>query len=168
MAELLRLDLHSTLHFRAMEAGESGAAAIWPLPPLEEGAEELFAFDAGEAVVDHGDEGPTILRPLPAARFHGRGVRASAVGVGEGGDAAAGAPHRLDAGEYAFVQFQAAGQEELLEAMNDFVRDCWWEGLRVEGPLYLRRIGEDGSTALQLLRKAEGVPGRAARYSSTA
>ena len=119
-----------------------GEALLGALP---EGDEELFLFDESGLLRQDSSEGPRLAGPLP---------KAQRVPGPAGSD--------LPAGNYAFVQFRAGSMEELGEALEDFARDCWWESLPASGPFYLRRIGEDGATALQLLRRLPGDYSRTA------
>ena len=165
MSELLRLDLRASLTFREdAESLGGNPAASWPLPPLAEGGEELFVFDEAEIIHENTDEGPSIARPLPAPRWSGRGYDRANRGAGTlGSDETEAAALRLEAGEYAFAQFRADSLNELTGAMDDFVRECWWERLPAAGSLFLRRIGEDGATSFQLLRRLGDGPLRRRR-----
>jgi hypothetical protein len=172
MFELLHLDLRSPLSY-LVPAGEKtrDLQQCWPLHPLAEGDEELYAFDADRAIVDDTENGPAIARPLPNSHFaaggRGKADRAAdeaAAGAIEGGYAVRPIAHadrspgmetfHLPAGGYAFAQFQADDMQALVAAMDDFVKECWWQRVLVSGPLYLRRVGEDGAAKLQLLRRS--------------
>ena len=125
----------------------------WPLPDLEEGAEELYAFDETEAIGEEAGNGPRIAVPLPAARFAAARRRDAPAADGEAASLGAGT-FCLPAGRYAFTQFRAGEMQGLIEAMTDFVRDCWWQCVSVAGQIFLRRVREDGEAKLQLLRRS--------------
>jgi hypothetical protein len=109
---------------------------------MAEGEEEVFLFDEEELVAFDPDEGPTLSRPLPRPRFYGR----------RGGPGPAGAS--VAAGSYLFLQWRAGDEEELLEGIEWFARESWWERAATTGPYILRRIREDGRLATQLLRRS--------------
>jgi hypothetical protein len=155
--ELLSLDLRSPLSYNGLEnpplagaplAGKallpslSLALAEAPMgEDLAEGGEELFLFDEEELVAFDPDEGPTIRRPLPRPRFYGqRGAVGGMLGV-------------LVAGAYAFAQWRPRDEEELIEGLEWFARESWWERTAARGPYMLRRVREDGKLATQVLRR---------------
>lgn len=148
---LLNLRLHAPLRYSGMEnppfvglgrPGDPWTALVRP----EEGHEELFVFEAEDLVVFDPDEGPRAVRPLPAPRFHGRGLA-----LGER-PAEAESEHALPRGDYLFMQWRPAGEDELLAGIEFFAREAWWEGAKATGPYLLRRVLEDGKVATQLLR----------------
>jgi hypothetical protein len=155
--ELLTLDLRSPLTYSGLEnppiAGApftgktlvpdgSGALVEAGLGEgMLEGEEELFLFDEEELIDFDPDEGPSLRRPLPRPRFYGR--RPAPV-TAEG---------RLAAGTYAFLQWRPQDEEELLEGIEWFAREAWWQRAAMKGPYILRRIREDARLATQALRK---------------
>jgi hypothetical protein len=157
--ELLTLELRSPLPFFGLENPPLAGAPLsgWTLLPrpdlvrvgigedMEEGEEELFVFDEEELVSFDPDEGPALRRPLPSPRFYGR---RSTPGPGSEPGAAKGLP----AGSYAFLQWRPRDEGELIEGLEWFAREVWWEGAAVKGPYALRRLREDGRLATQALR----------------
>jgi hypothetical protein len=57
----------------------------------------------------------------------------------------------LDSGNYLFRQEREGSGFDLRLALREYIRDAWWEGRKVGGKLYLRRVSEDGKKALQIL-----------------
>lgn len=148
---LLNLRLHASLRYSGMEnppfvglgrPGDPWFAAVLP----EEGKEELFVFEAEDLVLFDPDDGPKVVAPLPAPRFHGTGLKlGEKTGEGE-------TEYSLPRGEYLFMQWRPANEGELLSGMEYFAREAWWEGTKAMGPYLLRRVLEDGKVATQLLR----------------
>jgi hypothetical protein len=132
--ELRLLDLRSPLVYR-----ELAPAPVFPCPGFADGEEELLAFDGALLVREDPDDGPRVPA-LPPAAFRS----------GPGG---AGAERGLPAGIYAFMQIKAESEAELICGLEAFARDAWWEALSLEGPYFVRRLGEDGKIAVQLLRR---------------
>ena len=148
---LLNLRLHASLRYSGMEnppfVGLGRPGDPWTALGLpEEGREELFVFEAEDLVVFDPDEGPRATRPLPSPRFHGRGL-----GLGELPEAGE-SGYALPKGEYLFMQWRPASEEELLAGIEFFAREAWWEGAKATGPYLVRRVLEDSKTATQLLR----------------
>lgn len=106
---------------------------------MTEGEEELLVFNSVLLFGPDDDEGPRIAS-LPRPEFEG-----SSKGRGE--------EYELPAGRYAFMQARPADEAELLSFLEAFARDAWWEGIKLEGPFFLRRLREDGRTAVQYLRR---------------
>lgn len=174
MPALLRLDLRSPLRFSLHdEASPLPLDRWWPFPSLGEGEEELYIFDESGTIDEETGNGPAIASAAPKARLAaalrpasaapGGATHAAAAPGGAthacsapgGGGAAAARSLVLPAGAYAFAQFAAEDLGALVAAMDDFVKECWWQRVPVSGPLYLRRVGEDGAAKLQLLRRSE-------------
>ena len=59
----------------------------------------------------------------------------------------------LAAGEYVFLQWRPRDVEELMEGLEWFARQAWWERAAAKGPYILRRVREDGRLATQALRR---------------
>jgi hypothetical protein len=140
--ELLVLDLRAPLVFRS--------AAVPPSPASDlpsEGEEELIVFDPALLVTEDPDEGPRV-RALPPASFRGSSR-------GEG------LHYTIEPGRYAFMQLEAgdgsgqlaASLENFAASLEEFARDAWWEGARLEGPYLVRLLAEDGKKTIQLLRR---------------
>ncbi len=136
--ELLTLDLRSPLPYSSL----GFPPAAFPGDGLEEGEEELFLFEEEELVAYDPDEGPILRRPLPRPDFYGR-------------RAAPGAPEEgsLAAGTYVFLQWRPRDEAELLEGLEWFAKQAWWERAAAGGPYIVRRLREDGRLATQALRK---------------
>ncbi|MDA8425981.1 MAG: hypothetical protein M0Z80_07560 [Treponema sp.] len=160
MSELLRLELRSPLGYvRPPGAAKLNLDESWPLPPLAQGDDELYLFETDEIIRDDAENGPALVVPLPYA-LHVSAIPASDGSPVEYRETGASIPRdpgyfALPAGSYAFMQFLARDIEGLHEAMDDFVKECWWQRVPVSGPLYLRRVDEDGAAKLQLLRRSE-------------
>jgi hypothetical protein len=161
---LLTLDLRSPLAYsglenpplsgaplsgRALLPTASGALVELGLgADLAEGEEELFLFDEGELVEFDPDDGPSLRRPLPRPRYYGRRSAPGAAGLTLGGAPSA----KLGAGGYAFLQWRPRDEGELMEGLEWFAREAWWERAAARGPYILRRVREHGKLATQALR----------------
>lgn len=159
--ELLTLQLRSALAYSglenpALEGAPLDGIALLPDGSgawreiqvgegMAEGEEELFLFDEEEIVSFDPDEGPSLCRPLPRPRFYGRRPKGGAAPVGQGREG-------LGAGSYVFLQWRPRDEGELLEGLEWFAREVWWERSPAKGPYILRRIREDGRLATQALR----------------
>jgi hypothetical protein len=175
--ELLTLDLRSPIAYPGLEnppltgAPLSGSAILPSVSgklvelglgsDMAEGEEELFLFDEEELVGYDPDEGPSLRRQLPRPRFYGRraaGRAPSASGEPPERDAASklGSEARLPPGGYAFLQWRPRNEAELLEGLEWFAKESWWERTGAVGPYMLRRIFEDGKLATQALRRMPG------------
>ena len=159
--ELLTLDLRSPLAYSGLEnppltgAPLSGTALLPTVSgsflelglgiDMAEGEEELFLFDEEGLVGFDPDEGPSLRRPLPRPRYYGRRPAS--------GDAAKGSVAELAAGGYVFLQWRPRDEGELLEGLEWFAREAWWERSAALGPYILRRVREDGRLATQALRR---------------
>jgi len=163
--ELLTLDLRSPIEYRGLEnppmsgAPLSGrvlvpgaAASILELglgADMAEGEEELFLFDDEDIVDFDPDDGPRLRRPLPGPRYYGRRKAHGEALAGE----ASGPSARLEAGSYTFLQWRPRDEAELMEGLEWFARESWWERSATRGPYFLRRVREDGKLATQALRR---------------
>jgi hypothetical protein len=163
--ELRILDLRAPLPYTGIEnpsfaGGHPGGSVLVPIPEgrlleiptgpgLSEGDEEIFLFDEESLIEFDADNGPKIVPRLPTPGFYGR--RNSTGGAVFGG--AALERRELPRGRYAFMQWRADTDEELLLGMEWFARETWWEQLRGEGPCILRRLREEGKLASQMLRR---------------
>jgi hypothetical protein len=171
--ELLTLDLRSALPYSGLENPPLAGAPLGGntlLPDasgalseagigedMAEGEEELFLFDEEELLAYDPDEGPILRRPLPRPRFYGRrpspSEAPSAAPTGTNG-----VPRGLGAGTYLFLQWRPRDEAELLEGIEWFAREAWWERASAAGPYILRRIREDGRLATQVLRRLVQEP----------
>jgi hypothetical protein len=161
MAELklLTLDLRAPLPYRGLEnppfAGAPFAGSTF-VPDgsgvlsetkfgvdMAEGEEELFLFEEEDLIAFDLDEGPLLRRPLPRPSFYGRRSEDDTVSA------------RLAAGSYIFLQWQPLDENELLEGLEWFAREAWWERSAAKGPYFLRRVREDGRLATQALRRID-------------
>ena len=112
---------------------------------MTEGEEELFLFDEEELIAFDPDEGPRLCRPLPRPSFYGR-LSSSDPPEAEG------TARALPAGTYVFSQWRPRDKKELLDGIEWFAREAWWERAATKGPYILRRLREDGRLATQILR----------------
>ena len=166
--ELLSLELRSPLDYRGFENPAIAGAPIRGatlLPTasgsmrelglgedLSDGEEEVFFFDEEELVAFDANEGPVLRRPLPAPRFYGRRAAAPPDSAAQSASPAASAA-RLPTGAYAFVQWRPADEAGLIEGLEWFARETWWERTGAKGPYILRRLREDGKLATQAWRR---------------
>jgi hypothetical protein len=164
--ELLTLDLRSPLVYPGLENPPLSGAPLSgraPMPSasgrlvelglgadLVEGEEELFLFDEEELVSYDPDEGPKLLGPLPRPRFYGRRP------AGPGSERIGSSSMELRAGGYAFLQWRPQDDAELMEGLEWFARESWWERVGAVGPYILRRVIEHGKLATQALRRLRG------------
>jgi hypothetical protein len=167
--QLLNLRLHSSLRFFGMENPPFvglGPAMPWLKSKLAkaEGDEELLVFDEEELVSFDPDDGPRAAAELPPPLFYGTSAprpKGTETGGGSAPPEPLGAPWTLPAGDYLFMQWRPASTEELLEGIEWFAREAWWEGGGRgggEGPWLLRILKEDGKMATQLLRATKAPP----------
>jgi hypothetical protein len=154
--ELLGLDLRSPILYAGLEnpplsgAPISGRALLpgTPFPEaglgedLLEDEEELFVFEEAQLVSFDPDEGPRLSRPLPRPAFYGRRM--------DGGG------YKLSAGSYSFLQWRVSSEAELMDGLEWFARELWWERADAIGPYLLRRLREEGKIATQALRRTKG------------
>lgn len=123
------------LALAATECGEAGAELLFTLP------DELFI---------EGDEGPRrrgrFVAPMPVRARR----EASGPAGGEGDRGGIG----LAEGLWFFMQWRPGDEEELLNGIEWFARELWWERRATEGPRFLRVVREDGKLAWQLLQRA--------------
>jgi len=110
---------------------------------MTEGEEELFLFAEEDLVAFDPDEGPVLLRPLPRPSFYGRRSATDAASA------------KLAAGRYIFLQWRPIYEKELLEGLEWFAREAWWERAAANGPYFLRRIREEGKLSTQALRRID-------------
>ena len=114
------------------------------------------------------DDGPKLIGAPPDAPPIESAYRAAAHGepCDEGASAFSLAP-----GDYVFFQWRAHGAykgparspstdngAEFTIVLEEVVREAWWQGLECSGPWYVRLVTEDGSTAMQTLRRLNSVP----------
>lgn len=176
---LLTLNLRDCIEYPEALPVVTIEGDFYPAGPSEEGGEELHRF--GLDLVTMGPEGPRCRRPLPSpeASYRRRGRENSAIETRaqEGrtdARAVADPGSRLETGFWLFAQWRPAAGGELALGIEWFAREAWWEGRKLEGPLYLRLVREDGGLAFQLLgrlapsRRAAPMPSGQAGYSSTA
>jgi hypothetical protein len=110
---------------------------------MAEGEEELFLFEEEDLVAFDPDDGPVLRRPLPRPSFYGRRSAADTAFT------------KLAAGSYIFLQWLPLDENELLEGLEWFAREAWWERAAAKGPYFLRRIREDGRLATQAMRRID-------------
>jgi hypothetical protein len=166
--ELLTLDLHSLLEYKGLEnpplsgaplsgkvliPGATGSILELGLgADMAEGEEELFLFEDEDLIDFDPDDGPMLRRPLPGPAYYGRRPAHGKAFVGE----ASGLSAKLDAGTYSFLQWRPRDEVELMEGLEWFARESWWERSAASGPYFLRRVREDGKLATQSLRRIPG------------
>jgi hypothetical protein len=166
--ELLSLDLRSPLEYGGLEnpplsgaplsgtvlipAAEGSVLELGLGADMSEGEEELFLFDEGDIVDFDPDDGPKLRRPLPGPRYYGRRPAPGKAFAGGSGAPSA----KLEAGSYAFLQWRPRDEGELLEGLEWFARESWWERSAACGPYFIRRVREDGRLATQALRRLRG------------
>jgi hypothetical protein len=153
--QLLTLDLRSPLDYGGIEnppfsgvpeqAFIPGATQAAPAA-LAEGEEEVFLFDPEALVAFDPDDGPLLERPLPPPSYYGRRGASGSQPAGDGA-------YRVPAGSYAFLQWRPRDAEGLMEGLEWFAREAWWERVEATGPYILRRVREDGAVATQALRR---------------
>ncbi len=110
------------------------------------------------------DDGPKLFGAPPIESAY----RAAA--HGEPYDEEAGA-FSLAPGDYVFFQWRAHGAykgparspstdngAEFTIVLEEVAREAWWQRLECAGPWYVRLVAEDGSTAMQALRRLNRVP----------
>ena len=156
--ELLKLNLLKPLEWSTHLADASGmgtlASALESAEHAPDGAETIMSWSIEAIVKDDDDNGPIVWRPLPEP------VRVACSGYGStpAGNISP-MDERLESGSYQFTQMRprasgaSARAEELANAIEWFVREAWWTGAQLEGPLFIRLVSEDNDTALQVIRK---------------
>ncbi|HWP68420.1 MAG TPA: hypothetical protein VN437_03885, partial [Rectinemataceae bacterium] len=87
----------------------------------------------------------TLRRPLPAALFGGEAAAHSSPGDKR-------VEYSIAPGDYFFIQWRKTSFPVPEDGLEDFIRQVWWGGEKMEGPWILRVIAEDGNTAYQGLR----------------
>jgi len=108
------------------------------------------------------DDGPKLLGAPSDALLIESAYRAAA--YQEPRDEGAGA-FSLAPGDYVFYQWRTHGEHKEQEqslgfaaVLEEVVRETWWQRLECSGPWYVRLVAEDGSTAMQALRRLDKVP----------
>jgi hypothetical protein len=115
------------------------------------------------------EDGPHARSPLPQPFFRGcamQGIEAMAGADSMKNVAQSDSPGMSDDGKiftigsivHALAQFQ--GYEDEASSLDAFVRDAWWAGIELCGPLALRRLREDGKDAMQWIAPAAFPPAR--------
>jgi hypothetical protein len=126
----------------------------WPASSPAEGWEDLATFP--NAIVDSGKDGPIVVSPLPSPSFAG-----IARSPGDPFPAEAGERETVPPGVYCFAQRKGVPEtaEAIRALIEEFARDAWWERERCKGPVYVRRVREDGALAVQVLRELDTPDG---------
>ncbi len=148
-----------------------GAIATRGIPDAE-GRETVLLFDPDSLVRFDEADGPRLLAvpgrpgaygvsgksPDPRESGESREFRPVRVDMNEAKGESVGteddgmAPRiALAPGLYAFTQWRAPDAPSLMEGIEYFAREIWWEGVECRGPWILRRVAEDGRIATQLL-----------------
>ena len=133
----LRLSLNRPIRYRSIPADGSETAGI-------DGTIEDRAdfYELEDLRIDGGMNGPDIRWPAAEGpRFRGAGPAAE--GTAEIGQ------REIPPGEYALTQADGAADAGALA--REFLREAWWRGVALRGPLVVRRVREDGKEALQIL-----------------
>ncbi len=102
--------------------------------------ESVFFWNADE-IIAVTEDGPRIVPKLPLP------LRFGEKKAGDTGNIA------LAASRYLFAQSNLGGIASVPEAVEWFAREAWWTEARMEGPIVVRLVREDGKTALQVIRK---------------
>ena len=151
---LLTLDLRRPLLFPEPLASTAGPLVLASKECGEEGDELLFALP--EDLVVEGPDGPRctgrVDGPLQAWARREAGISGKGEEVGAG--------FRLAEGHWHFMQWRPGDGVELLEGVEWFARELWWEDRAAEGALFLRVVREEGKLAWQLLRREAKAQGR--------
>ncbi len=109
-------------------------------PGSDPAAESLLVLGEDALIVRTGDSGPQVVVPLPQPQF--RGVR-------KGLENKAARHFTIEPGDYLFAQWRPGEYPGLEEALEDILRQIWWERRRTIGPWMVRTLEEDGQTAMQ-------------------
>ncbi len=158
--DLKILHLHRALRYVPTERPVSADEAMLEGLASQFG-ECLLVFSEG-GLSTMTDDGPKLLGDPPAVPAIESTYRAAAHGApsDEGANTFSLAP-----GDYVFFQWRAHGELKeagqslgFAEVLEEVVREAWWQGLECSGPWYVRLVTEDGSTAMQALRKLNSVP----------
>lgn len=104
----------------------------------------LMVFESADLTTDDGISGPRIRRPLPDPVF--KGGRSGAYNPSAPG-------YALEAGDYLFSQWRPEDYPSLADALEDLIRQAWWERYSLMGPWIVRIVNEDGQRAVQGLRR---------------
>jgi len=143
---ILRLRLSRTLRYRR---GAEGDDAI-----------EVYSIDHA---MTEDEEGPPARAPRPPPSFTGGLDPAAADPSGSAdpertGPAPGGTDFTLGSGPCAIAQFEGNADPE--SCLDAYLRDAWWAGIELHGPLILRRIREDGKEVFQWISPARFPPSR--------
>jgi hypothetical protein len=148
---LLSLRLAAPLPYRACEPSSQPGRSKLPAESeartdLAEGAESLEIHEPSTLIIESAD-GPRLPALLPPPDWRGVALEGRSI-ASTGSDV-----RELAAGTYLFTQWRPADEEELRAGLEWFLREAWWEGTPGTGPVYLRRVFEDGRLATQALRR---------------
>lgn len=108
--------------------------------------DRIMVFEAASLAGDEGLNGPRLRDPLPGPVFQGR---LSDTGNPSESD------YTLEEGDYLFSQWRPEEFASLPEALDELVRQAWWERHALSGPWIVRTVKEDGRTAVQGMRRAK-------------
>jgi hypothetical protein len=174
---ILRLKLSRPLAYRAAPmaraplapASESSPGTLEAFLAHGESFDRVLVFALADVLIPSKDDGPHAAWPPARVLFNGSRLEGEAAPPGSGGRAEGGpgtagtlgaepAGFSIGLGECAFAQFPL--DRDLGHCLEDFLREAWWRGIELEGPLVLRRIEEDGRASLQWICPAAFPPPR--------
>lgn len=127
------LHLHQDFYYRRLPTDKA-------LPEHSPSMETIELYELAPRITT-GSEGPRLSGSLPSPPLYAR------IGPKEDPEAA---DFTLHAGEWLFRQREDAPDGEMAPILEAFLRDAWWEGRRAGDTLIVRRVWEDGKTALQI------------------
>lgn len=108
------------------------------------GNDSILVYESLALVRDDLPDGPRVCKPMPNPVFQG---------TISGSESTLGGDYILEPGDYVFSQWRPEQCPSLPEALEELVRQAWWEGHALAGPWIVRTIYEDGRTAVQGLRR---------------
>ena len=106
--------------------------------------DSIKVFEPENFTDEDGLNGPRLHEPLPDPLFRGRLSLAERPFADD---------YTLEAGDYLFSQWRPEEYPSLTDALEELVRQAWWEGHKLTGPWIIRTVKEDGKTAFQGLRR---------------